>query len=247
VSAIAVHVHGANGRMGAACVRAIGAAADLRVAGATDGRDDLAAALARSQPDVVVEFTVAAAAPRHLLAVAAAGCHAVSGTTGLASADVDALAAAFTRAERGVLLAPNFALGVILLQRFAREAARYFPDVEILELHHEHKRDAPSGTALATARQIASAAPGPCNPGRVAEHVEVPGCRGGVVDGIPVHAVRLPGLLAHLDVLFGGAGQLLRLRHDTTDRTAFMPGVLHAIRAVRARRGLLRSLEDLLV
>lgn len=240
-----VHVHGAGGRMGQACVAAISAAPDLMLVSTSGRTDDLAEVLARSRPDVVVEFTVPAAAAAGLRTIAAAGCHAVSGTTGLGLHEAQALGAQFAARSRGLVMAANFALGVVLLQRFAREAARWFADVEIIELHHEQKLDAPSGTALVTARQIAGAAAAPLNVRHSDAH-DAHAARGAREAGVPIHSVRLPGLLAHQEVLFGAAGQLLTLRHDTSDRRAYMPGVLLAVRSVQTRRGLVDGLEPLL-
>lgn len=246
MSRIRVHMHGADGRMGQACVAAVGAAHDLDLVGHSEGPQPLAAALAASRPQVLVEFTTAKPAPAHYRAAFAAGVHVVSGTTGIARDEVAALGREAERAGLGFVLAPNFAIGVVLLQKFAREAARWFDDVEILELHHERKIDAPSGTALDTARQIAAAAGRPLNRARPPGASAEPGARGHEEQGIPVHSVRLPGLLAHQEVWFGGSGQLLTLRHDTSDRTAFMPGVLLAVRRVAGRRGLVGSLAELL-
>jgi 4-hydroxy-tetrahydrodipicolinate reductase len=232
--------------MGSAARAAIAAAGDLVLTGATGRGDDLAAALAQDGAEVLVEFTAPSAVEAHLSLALEAGVDAVSGTTGLDEAAllrIDALARARGRAA---LVAPNFALGVLLLQRFAVEAARWFRDVEIVELHHERKLDAPSGTARDTARRIAAAAAGPLNRDRPAERVDLPGARGGDERGVPIHAIRLPGLLAHQEVLFGAPGELLTLRHDTSDRQAFMPGVLLAVRRLRGRSGLLRSLHELL-
>lgn len=237
-----VHVHGAGGRMGQACVAAISAAPDLVLVSTSGRTDDLAAVLARSRPEVVVEFTVPAAAAAGLRTIAAAGCHAVSGTTGLGPHEAQELGELFAARGKGLVMAANFALGVVLLQRFAREAARWFADVEIIELHHEQKLDAPSGTALVTARQIAVAAATPLNAGRPDAHA----ARGAIEAGVPIHSVRLPGLLAHQEVLFGAAGQLLTLRHDTSDRRAYMPGVLLAVRSVQTQRGLVDGIEPLL-
>jgi 4-hydroxy-tetrahydrodipicolinate reductase len=246
VNKTSVHVHGAGGRMGQACVAGIAAAADLALAGTSGRHDDLAAVLARVRPDVVVEFTVPSAVAGNLEVIARCGCHAVCGTTGLSPDAARALGRAFAAQSRALVLAANFAIGAVLLQRFAREAVRWFPDVEIVELHHEQKLDAPSGTALATARQIAAAARAPLNAGRPGAREAVPAARGGPVEGVPIHSVRLPGLLAHQEVLFGAAGQLLSLRHDTTDRRAFVPGVLLAVRSVPGRAGLIDGLEPLL-
>ena len=243
---IRVHVHGALGRMGASCVTAIEQAADMEVCGTTDFGDDLAEALSAAKPDVVVEFTVPAAVEENVRTMLTAGVPVVAGTTGL---DADKAAELGRLAEDqglGFLLAPNFAIGVILMQKFAREAARHFDDVEILELHHDRKVDAPSGTALHTAELIAQAAGRPLNAGRPAETELIAGARGARHNEIPVHSVRLPGLLAHQEVMFGGLGQVLTIRHDALDRQAFMPGVLLGIRSIRDHRGLVDSLEHLL-
>ena len=143
----------------------------------------------------------------------------------------------------GVLIAPNFAIGAVLMQRFAEQAVRYLPDAEIIELHHQDKPDAPSGTAMATARRMA-ASRGDVPAERREERV--PGARGADVDGIRVHSVRLPGLVAHQEVILGAQGQTLRIRHDSTDWTSFMPGVLMAVKAVALRPGLTLGLDALL-
>jgi 4-hydroxy-tetrahydrodipicolinate reductase len=246
MSAIRVHVHGAGGRMGGVCVAAVRAESDLVLCGQSGRDDDLRAVLARTKPDVVVEFTVAAAALDNLHAILDAGCHGVSGTTGLEPNRVRPLDELARARGRGLLLAPNFALGMVLLQRFARAAAAVLRDVEIVELHHDGKRDAPSGTALHTARQITAAAGAPLNASRPAAQELLAGCRGGLEAQVPIHSIRLPGLMAHQEVIFGAPGQVLTLRHDTLDRQAYAPGVLLAIRRIRERSGLIESLEDLL-
>jgi 4-hydroxy-tetrahydrodipicolinate reductase len=143
-----------------------------------------------------------------------------------------------------VFIAPNFAIGAVLMQRFAEQAVRYLPDAEIIELHHQDKPDAPSGTAMTTARRMASAR-GAAARSEAAEE-RVPGARGGDVEGIHVHSVRLPGLVAHQEVIFGGQGQTLTIRHDSTDWTSFMPGVVLAVKAVASRPGLTLGLDALL-
>ena len=243
---IRVHVQGAKGRMGSTVVSAVEAAADMELTGTSDLGDDLAAALAESSPDVAVEFTTPDAVEQSVRTMLEAGVHVVSGTTGLPCEQAQALGEVAAARELGFLLAPNFSISTILLQRFAGAAARHFADVEIIELHHERKLDAPSGTAIHTARLIAEAAPGEVNPGRPDETETIPGCRGGKEAGIPIHSVRLPGLLAHQEVIFGAQGQLLTLRQDTLDREAFMPGVLLGIRKIHEHRGLIDSLEHLL-
>ena len=245
---LSVHVHGARGRMGQMVVAAVRADAELALAGATGRGDDLAAALDGARPDVLVEFTRAESAPEHMRLALERGIGVVSGTTGMSKEQLDALRGLAARSARGAVLAPNFAVGMVLMQRWAAAAARHFPDVEILELHHEQKRDAPSGTALATAERIAAArdAAGTAPAARPPEQISAPGARGGDVAGVPVHSVRLPGLLAHQEILFGGTGQILTLRHDAFDRRAYWPGIRLAIFAVVRRKGLLDSIEPLL-
>ena len=247
MSAIRVLVNGAEGKMGTVVCAAVEAAADLELVARCDLGDDVSAALAASGAQVAIDFTAPAAAVANTRAILEAGARPVVGTTGFTDAAVDELVAVAREKRLGGLIAPNFALGMILLQRFAREAVRHFPSVEIIELHHDRKLDAPSGTAAHTAAQLGlGTARGDAAPAAAAEQVDVPGCRGGDVSGIPVHSVRLPGLLAHQEVLFGGPGQILSLRHDPSDRSAFMPGVLLATRRVMTLGELVVGLEHLL-
>ena len=253
---IRVLVSGAAGRVGREVVRAVTAEHDMQLVAAGDpahagdpacaGSDltitgDLASAIAEAGPDIVVDFTHPSVVAGNIATTLAAGVHCVVGTTGLAQQTLEELASA---APEGVCLfvAPNFAIGAVLMMRFAADAARLLPHAEIIELHHDRKADAPSGTALRTAALIAQArteAPG--IPG--VETESAPGARGAVVDGIAVHSVRLPGLVAHHEVLFGGQGQTLTIRHDSIDRTSFMPGVILAIRETVKRSGLIVGLE----
>ncbi|HVF08617.1 MAG TPA: 4-hydroxy-tetrahydrodipicolinate reductase [Actinomycetota bacterium] len=195
--------------------------------------------LLHAEVDVLVDFTTRAHAPDHVAWGIANGVHVVVGTTGFPIDD------AWRDAAVGVVVAPNFAIGAVLLMRFAEQAARYLPSAEVIELHHDRKLDAPSGTALLTAHRIAAARAGVADtPG--GDDDAYPGARGADIDGVRVHSVRLPGLVAHEEVVFGGPGQTLRLRHDSIDRTSFMPGVLLAIRAAPQRPGLTVGLDDLL-
>ena len=258
---IDVIVTGAAGRMGREVVRAVTAAEGMRVAAAVDPSSpgvvlddgaggsitataDLHAALAGTGERVMVDFTVPSAVETNVERALAAGVHCVVGTTGVAEERWRSLAAA---APEGVCLfvAPNFAVGAILMMRFAQTAARFMPHAEIIELHHDRKLDAPSGTAMRTARLIAEARAGtPAAPGRETEVAE--GARGALVDGVPVHSIRLPGLVANQEVVFGDVGQTLTLRHDTIDRTSFMPGVVLAVRETPKRSGLVIGLEELM-
>jgi 4-hydroxy-tetrahydrodipicolinate reductase len=193
--------------------------------------------------EVVVDFTHLEAACANLVFAADNGVHAVVGTTGFADADLDRFRGAFTRSN--CLIAPNFAIGAVLMMRFAELAAPYFDTAEIIELHHDAKRDAPSGTAMMTARRMAAASPD-WAPDPTADEV-VAGARGGEGPaGIRVHSVRMRGMVAHQEVLLGTTGQTLSIRHDSYDRASFMPGVLLAVKAVADRPGLTLGLEALL-
>jgi 4-hydroxy-tetrahydrodipicolinate reductase len=247
--------------MGREVVRAVSAEADLKLVAAVDpGADgvalddgrggtvavtaDLADAIASSRPDVMVDFTRPDAVAGNIAVALRASVDCVVGTTGLSAEQLDSLA---SEAPDGTCLffAPNFAVGAVLMMRFAAEAARFLPHVEIAELHHDRKLDAPSGTALRTASMIAAARSGePASPG--AETEVLPGARGAVADGVRIHSIRLPGLVAHQEVIFGALGQTLTIRHDSIDRTSFMPGVVLAIRSVGDRSGLIVGLENLM-
>jgi 4-hydroxy-tetrahydrodipicolinate reductase len=221
-----------------------GVSVDDGAGGAVACTADLAAAIESTRPDVMVDFTRPDVVADNVAVAASAGVDCVVGTTGV---DVSAFERALAGAPAGtsVFVAPNFAIGAVLMMRFAQEAARHMPHVEIVELHHDRKLDAPSGTASRTAELVAAARrEAPAVPGRETEVIE--GARGADAAGIPVHSVRLPGLVAHQEVLFGGQGQTLSIRHDTTDRTSFMPGVVLAIRASTELEGLVVGLESLL-
>ena len=241
---IRVAVLGAKGRMGSEVVRAVQDAADLSLGAAYDVGD----ALDLSGVDVAVDFTHPDAVLANLRACLGAGVHAVVGTTGFDEGRLAQLRGWLDAAPGvGVLVAPNFGIAAVLMMRFAAEAARFFDSVEIVELHHPGKADAPSGTArrtaelVAAARREAGSAPMPD-----ATTSALPGARGADVDGVRVHAVRLAGLVAHQEVLLGGQGESLTIRHDSYDRASFMPGVLLGVRAVAGRPGLTVGLEALL-
>jgi 4-hydroxy-tetrahydrodipicolinate reductase len=223
-----VVVAGAAGRMGQAVVAAVGAEPDMEVVARADPalrgepgcHGSLEEALAAGQADVLVDFTQPSVVFGNARAALAAGVHAVVGTTGLTDAQVEELRAAAEAGPANLLIAPNFAIGAVLMMRFAAEAARHMPKAEIVELHHDRKLDAPSGTAARTARLM-----------------------GGEV---PIHSVRLPGLVAHQEVILGGLGETLTIRHDSLSRESFMPGVVRAVREVGGRPGLTVGLEALL-
>jgi len=240
-----VAVIGAAGRMGSEVCRAVDAASDLELVGRYDAGDDLGDL---GGADVVVEFTVPDASPANVAACVERGVHVVVGTTGWSEERLEVLrGVAAGHPEVGVLIAPNFALGAVLLMAFARQAARFYESVEVIELHHPAKVDAPSGTAARTAALIAEVrAQEGLGPVPDATESDPEGARGALIDGVRVHAVRLRGLLAHQEVLFGGVGETLTIRHDSLDRASFMPGVLAAVRSVAAHPGVTVGLERVL-
>jgi 4-hydroxy-tetrahydrodipicolinate reductase len=205
----------------------------------------LADALADVKPDVVVDFTEPSAALGNALTVIHAGARPVVGTTGITASGLQQLRDAIDARGTAGLVAPNFAIGAVLLMKFAEGAARYLPHCEIIEMHHDNKKDAPSGTALYTAELI-SRARGPEPASLVQEQILVEGARGGRSHGIPVHSIRLPGFVASQEVIFGGPGQTLSIRHDTTDRKCFMPGVMLASRVIVQKTGFFLGLESIL-
>ena len=242
---IAVAVIGANGRMGSQVCRAVTAADDLTLVAQFDQGDELGD-LGGAQ--VVVEFSVPDASADNVAYCVERGVHTVVGTTGWDEPRLERLRDQLTEhPEVGVLIAPNFAIGAILMMRFAQQAARFYESVEVIELHHPGKVDAPSGTAARTAGLIA-AARAEAGLGEVPDSTtqDPDGARGARVDGIPVHAVRLRGLVAHQEVLLGAEGEMLTVRHDSFDRASFMPGVLQGVRAVSAHPGLTVGLEHYL-
>lgn len=247
VEQIRVAVLGAAGRMGGEVIRAVDETDDLVLSAEADLGDPLSR-LVSSATQVVVDFTTPDVVMDHIRFCIDNGMHAVVGTTGFTEERLAQVREWLTAAPSvGVVIAPNFGLGAALLMRFAREAAPYFESVEIIELHHPDKLDAPSGTATHTARDIASArkaAGAPQAPDATSDALA--GARGANVEGIPVHSVRLRGLVAHEEVLLGNPGEVLTLRHDSLDRSSFMPGVLLAVRAVSSRPGLTVGLEPLL-
>jgi len=243
---IRVHVSGVRGRMGSLVATTVQREQGLVLAGGTDLGDDLPRAIRDGRADVVVDFTEPGSALRNTLAILDAGARPVVGTTGFQAADLARVRARCAELRRGAVIAPNFAIGAVLATRFAREAARFFPTVEIVELHHDKKADAPSGTALGTAAAVAEAR-GAASAAIPGEREIVPGARGALATGgVRVHSVRLRGLVAHQETIFGGDGETLTLRHDSLSRESFMPGVVLAVRRVTALDALVVGLEPLL-
>ncbi|MFI1015742.1 4-hydroxy-tetrahydrodipicolinate reductase [Streptomyces sp. NPDC020965] len=247
MSKVRVAVIGAKGRIGSEAVRAVEAADDLELVAAL-GRGDELATLTETGAQVVVELTTPASVLDNLDFCVRHGIHAVVGTTGwttdrLARLDTWLAASPAT----GVLIAPNFSIGAVLTMRFAQQAARFFESAEVVELHHPNKVDAPSGTATRTAQLIAAArAEAGIGPQPDATVTALDGARGADVDGVPVHAVRLRGLLAHQEVLLGSEGETLTIRHDSLHHSSFMPGILLGVRRVVTTPGLTIGLENFL-
>lgn len=240
-----VGVLGAKGKVGTAMSAAVRGAADLDLSAEVDAGDSLAL-LTESGTEAVIDFTHPDVVMDNLKFLIDNGIHAVVGTTGFTDERLEQVRGWLAASPSvGVLIAPNFAIGAVLSMYFAQKAAPYFESAEVIELHHPQKADAPSGTATRTARLIAEARKGlPPNPD--ATSTGLPGARGADVDGIPVHSVRVTGLVAHQEVLFGTMGETLTIRHDSIDRTSFVPGVLLAVRAIARRPGLTIGIEPLL-
>jgi len=240
-----VGVLGAKGKVGAMMVQAVQAADDLTLSAEVDAGDPLSLLVERGT-EVVIDFTHPDVVMANLKFLIDNGIHVVVGTTGFTDERLAQVESWLSeKPQTSVLIAPNFAIGAVLSMHFAQQAARYFESAEVIELHHPNKADAPSGTAARTARLIAEARKGlPPNPDATSTGLE--GARGADVDGIPVHSVRLAGLVAHQEVLFGTQGETLTIRHDSLDRSSFVPGVLIAVRGVRARPGLTIGIEPLL-
>jgi len=247
---IKVAVQGALGQMGHEVMRAVIAAEDLSLVGGCDAKatdtslsinniyvplsNDLTKLISNTKPDIIVDFSIAAAVPQTAEIAARAGISVVIGTTGLKPEVLSRLEALTHEYKICIMVAPNFALGAVVMMQLSRIAARYFDWAEIIELHHEKKADAPSGTAIATARGMQAAREKPF--ASIAGEVEHKS-RGEKFYGVPIHSVRLPGLVANQEVIFGTLGQTLTIRHDTTSRESFMPGVILAVREMAKRKG----------
>lgn len=262
---IRVVIVGAAGRVGREVVRAVTEQEDMKLVGAIDQafvgkdigslvgldplevpvRNDLESVLQTTRPHVFVDFTTPLTIMGNIAAASRYGISGVIGTTGLTIENLEEIRGLAASSGANFIVAPNFALGAILMMRFAQQAAAYLPYVEIIELHHEQKMDAPSGTAIKTAEMITAGRRGA--PPSIPQAIEkVKGSRGGEMDGIHIHSIRLPGLVAHQEVIFGGQGQTLSIRHDSLSRESFMPGVLLAVREVLYRPGLTYGLEHLM-
>jgi len=244
---IRVGVLGARGRMGAQVCKAVDAAEDLELVAMVDAGDWLFS-VADAGAQVLVDFTHPDVVMDNVRFAVDQGMHAVVGTTGFTPDRLDTVRTWLADAPQlGVLIAPNFGIGAVLSMRFAQMAARFYESAEVIELHHPGKVDAPSGTAVHTAQLIAAArAEAGLAPPPDATSQSLDGARGADVDGVRVHAVRLAGMVAHQEILLGTEGETLSIRHDSLNRSSFMPGVLLAVRAIRSRPGLTVGLDPLL-
>jgi len=252
---IRVGVFGAGGRMGSTVCEAVSAAPDMELVAAVDpvhaGGESGAVRFAAEAhqlevagAEVAIDFTVIDAARENIRWCAQHGVHAVVGTTGFSDAELAEFAALFDASTANAAIVPNFAVGAVLMMRFAEMAAPFFETAEIMELHHDRKIDAPSGTAALTAHRMAAASKDwAADPTTT---VIAEGARGGLIDGIPVHSLRMRGMVAHQEVLLGTTGQTLSIRHDSYDRASFMPGVLLAVRKIAATPGLTIGLDPFL-
>lgn len=262
---VKVVVAGALGKMGLETLKAVLKDADLELVGAVDAKangqavsaltgevdcsvilgNELETVIKETSPDVLIDFTNPQVVFSNTKSALKNGVYSVVGTTGLNEVELKQLEKLALEKQIGVAVIPNFAIGAVLMMKFAREAARYFPDVEIIELHHDQKMDAPSGTAIKTAEMIAeNRASRP--PKNIKEFEKVAGARGGEIEQVRIHSIRLPGFIAHQEVIFGAPGQSLKIRHDSMDRAAFMPGVVMVVKAIMQREGLIYGMENLI-
>jgi 4-hydroxy-tetrahydrodipicolinate reductase len=258
---IKVLVHGAAGRVGQEVVKAVTQEPGMKVVGAVDLKvsspelslpdgstlpfsDSLADMLKTCRPDVVVDFTIARASMLAVRLIAASSVNIVIGTTGFTADELKEMEHLARTKKIGIVVAPNFALGAVMMMHLAKIAGKYFDHAEIIEQHHDRKLDAPSGTSQTTAREMVAARGNPFLPPAVVG--EDSPARGKEIDGINIHAVRLPGFMAHQEVIFGSDGQTLRIRHDQISREAFMPGVILAVKEAVKRKGFIYGLDKLL-
>ena len=245
-----VSVAGARGKMGITAIHALRGADDIRYVGGlvrqSNGEGEYTDAdelFEKERPEVIVDFTRFPDSKRIALAAIAAGVRPVIGTSGYAAGDVEELHLASERSSIGCIFAPNFGIGAVLMMKYAADAARHYEQVEIVEMHETGKKDAPSGTAVATARRLAGVRQFQ-RPGT--PMIKLDGARGAEVSGVGIHSLRLPGVVAHQEVLFGGDGETLRIVHDSTSRASFMHGMLLAVRAARDLSHFVEGLESLL-
>lgn len=242
---IRIIVNGAQGRMGQVTAKAIAEHRGFSLVGQTGRHDHLATVIRQTAAQIVIDFTQPEVVYHNALTIIKAGARPVIGTTGLRPLQIKKLQILCKKLKRGGIIAPNFSIGMALLTKHAQEIARYLPQVEIIEMHHDRKKDCPSGTALYTAEKLAAARKTPQHK-NISSHETLRGARGAQYLGIPIHAVRLPGLVAHQQIIFGDQGETLTLRHDSIDRQAFMQGICLACTKVMQIRSLVYGLETML-
>jgi len=240
-STVRVIINGSAGKMGRVTCSHITREADLVLAAETGRRDDLAVVIRQTKADVVIDFTTPQAVFKNTQDIIAAGACPVIGTSGLSLEQIHQLSRQCEEKRQGGIIAPNFSIGAALMMRYAKDAVKYLSDVEIIEMHHPQKLDAPSGTAMQTAQMIAEVRP---NPAERRVHKDL--ARGDNRHGVTIHSVRLPNLFSHQSVLFAGAGEMLSITHDGRDRSCCMPGVFMACRQVMKLDHLVYGLEHLL-
>ena len=241
---INVLVNGANGRMGKEAVNAINNDPALNLVGEIDYQDDLAATITRLKPQVVVDFTAASAGYDNTKTILSNGACPVIGTSGFLESQVQELQALSQEKGLGGLIAPNFSVGAVLMMKFSAEAAKYLPDVEVIEAHSPQKEESPSGTGLRTAEMIAQARTG--TPQTTSNKELIEGARGAELHGVKLHSIRLPGVVAQQTVFFGGLSETLKIEHNSQHRESFMPGVVLACKKVVERDALVYGLEHLM-
>jgi 4-hydroxy-tetrahydrodipicolinate reductase len=242
---IRIIINGAKGRMGQLAVKTLLNQPEFAVVGQLSRNDDLAAEIKKSAADIVVDLTTAESAFTNAQTIIQAGAHPVIGTSGLINDQVQQLQEMCSEKKLGGIIAPNFSIGAVLMMKYSQDIVKYYPDVEIIEMHHNGKLDSPSGTAIRTAELLAAARINiPNTPEKTRENI--PGARGALYQKIPIHAIRLPGLVAHQQILFGGVGETLTLKHDSIDRLCFMPGIVLACQKVTQLRELIYGLEHIL-
>lgn len=242
--AIRVLVNGAEGKMGKITAKTIAANPDFILVQETGPSDDLFHAIEQSQADIVIDFTNSESVFKNAKIILEADCHPVIGTSGLQLAQVQQLQEIAMSKKLGGIIAPNFSLGAVLMMKYGQAIAKYFPHVEIIEAHHAGKQDSPSGTAIKTAEMLAH--------GRVdsialkPQRETIPGARGATYENIPIHAIRLPGIIANQEIIFGALGETLSIKHVTTDRECFMAGVVLACQKVKSLDRLVYGLEHII-
>lgn len=261
---VKVLVSGANGRMGREVVQAVSKDPECEIVATVDIKStwedigeilglgksvrmesDLTVAIQTHNPQVMVDFTHPKAVVGNIMTALKHGVIPVVGTTGISDADQQLIQKYCEEHDATCFICPNFSIGAVLMMQFAKEAARYLPHCEIIEMHHDQKLDAPSGTALLTAKVVAGERE-PISQGHPDEEEKIDGARGANFEGLRIHSVRLPGFVAHQEVIFGGVGQILTLRHDSISRDSFMPGVVLACKKIVGRKGLVIGLDKLL-